>query len=107
LSRAIRRPGHAVVNGWNIEWHLSDGRISDILIDPATNLPLFQDFVCTSEEQTLFGSEFMNSVCMPCEKTPGDFDHYDCTKALLCCTSVTDETNQYLSDAQRELIHWH
>ena len=50
LIRAIGGSSHAVVDGWNIEWQLPGGRIVDILIDPATNLHLFKDFVCTSEE---------------------------------------------------------
>ena len=41
LIRTMGGSGHTVVDGWNIEWHLPDGRIVDIPIDPATNLPLF------------------------------------------------------------------
>ena len=52
LIRAMGGSGCAVMDGGNIEWYLPDGRILDIPIDPATNLLLFKDFVCTSEEQT-------------------------------------------------------
>ena len=72
----------------------------DIPIDPATNLPLFKDFVCTSEEQKLFEAESMNNVCVPCMSAPNPSDQYVRKKALLCCNSVTDETNQNLSGAQ-------
>ena len=64
----------AVVDGWNIDWNLPDGRIVDIPIDPATNLSLFQNCVCTSEEYKSFESKFMNNVCMPCKEIPGPFD---------------------------------
>ena len=107
LIRAMGGSGHAVVDGWNIEWHLPDGRIVDIPIDPATNLPLFKDFVCTSEEQKSFEAESMNNVCVPCMSAPNPFDQYERKKALLCCNSVTDETNQNLSGSQKELLHWH
>jgi hypothetical protein len=50
LSRAMQYSSHVIVDGWNIEWHLPDGRIVDIPIDPVTNLPFFQECVCTSEE---------------------------------------------------------
>ena len=79
----------------------------DIPIDPATNLPLFKDFVCTSEEQKLFESEPMNTICMPCKAAPDPLDQYEQTKALLCCSYVTDETNQNMSGSQKELLHWH
>ena len=107
LIRAMGGSGHAVVDGWNIEWHLPDGRIVDIPIDPATNLPLFKDFVCTSEEQKSFEAESMNNVCVPCMSAPNPFDQYVRKKALLCCNSVTEETNQNLSGSQKELLHWH
>ena len=111
LIRAMGGSGHAVVNGWNIEWHLPDRRIIDIPIDPVTNLPLFTDFVCTSDEKKKFESESMesiNQVCMPCEEKKNDhFDQYERKKALHHCTSVVDETNQNLSGTQRELLHWH
>ena len=108
LIRAMGGSDHAVVDGWNIEWHLSDGRIFDIPIDPATNLPLFKDFVCTSEEQNCFEAESMNTVCVPCiMSAPNPSDQYERKKALFCCNSVTDETNQNLSGSQKELPHWH
>ena len=54
-----------VVDSLNIEWHLPDGRIVDIPIDSATNLPPFKDFVYTSEEQKSFESESTNNICTP------------------------------------------
>ena len=43
VIRTMGGIGHAVVNGWNIEWHLPDGQIIDIPINPHTNLPLIRD----------------------------------------------------------------
>ena len=34
---ALGGDGHAIVRGCNVEWHLPDGRIIDIGIDPKTN----------------------------------------------------------------------
>ena len=43
--------GHAVIDGWKVEWHIPDKPIIDIPIDPGTNLPLIYDFVCISVEK--------------------------------------------------------
>ena len=80
VIRAMGGIGHAVVNGWNIEWHLPDGRIIDISIDPHTNLPLIRDFVCTSAEKEEFGAQHINSagVCNSCDDSrPNHMDQYD------------------------------
>ena len=44
---AMDGSGHAVFKMCDTEWHLPDKRITDIPIDPNTNVPLIQDFVCT------------------------------------------------------------
>ena len=40
----------------------------------------------------------------------GEFDpcdQYELKKYILCCTYVADETNQNISNAQKNLLHWH
>ena len=45
----------AKVDGYNVEWHMPDGDIIDIPIDPRSNLPLLHDFACTEAEKKEFG----------------------------------------------------
>ena len=47
--------GHAVIDVWNIEWHLPDGEITDIPIALDTNLPLIMNFVYYAEQKEQFG----------------------------------------------------
>ena len=113
LIRAMGGSGHAIVKMWDIEWHLPDKRIIDIPIDPKTNLPLIHDFVCTSAEKTKFQDGFKSKgihgsgLCVSCDDKPDPYDQYELKKAVLCCTSVADETNQNLDGAQKELLLWH
>ena len=110
LIRALGGTGHADVRGWNIEWHLPDGRIIDIAIDPSTNLPLIHDFTLSSKEKAEHGAQYMNAAaapCQPCSDKPDHYDQYERKKAVLCCTSVTDETNQNLANDQKELLFNH
>ena len=45
---------------------------------------------------------------MLCENEPPDLsDQHETEKAICCCMSVTDATNQNLGGAQKELLFWH
>ena len=57
IIRAMGGSGHAVIDVWNIEWHLPDKHIIDIRIDPGTNLPLIHEFVCTSAQKQKYGPD--------------------------------------------------
>ena len=37
---------------------------------------------------------------------PDHMDQYNLNKSILCCTPVTDETNQNISGAHKEFLHW-
>jgi len=80
--RAMGGSGHAVVDGCNIGWHLPDQNIVDIPIDPTTNLHLFKDFVCISEEQKWFESKSMNNICIPYKTAPDPFGQFEQKKAM-------------------------
>ena len=111
VIRSMGGSGHAVIDVWNVEWHLPDKRIIDILIDPGTNLPLIHDFVCTSSEKEKYGPHHVANDSLFREQDivskPDHMDQYELNTSVLCCTSVADETNQNLSGAQKELLHWH
>ena len=110
---ALGGGGHAIIRGYNIEWHLHGGRIIDIPVDPKTNLPQVDDFVCSSAEKGTFAKYSDNifmglGMCMLCEKEPPDLKNQDKTeKAHHCCKLVTDVANQNIGGAQKELSFWH
>ena len=53
--------GKALLEGQSITYTLPDGRIVDIPLCNSSNLPLINDFVCSSEEQQIYGTRFKNS----------------------------------------------
>ena len=46
-------------------------------------------------------------VSMSCDDKSDPYDQYKLKKVGLCCMSATDETNQNLDNAQKEILHWH
>ena len=108
---AIGGSGHAVIYVLNIELHIPDKQIINIPIYPGTNLPLIHDFLCTSDEKEKYGTQHVaNSVVFREQDVgskPDHMDQYELSKSILCCTSVVDETNQNISGAQKELLHWY
>lgn len=111
--------GRAVIDAIrdNVEWHLPDGEILDIPIDPATNLPTFpQGFVCTNEEKRMFVEEHPEMLTaevldkcaeeVECEDPSMSLSEIP-ARDLQCFTCVADETNQNLTPPQKELLHWH
>jgi hypothetical protein len=124
---------YARVDGYKIEWHLPDGRIVDIAIDPVTNLPLLQDFVCSQDEKREYGDQFFRSHVNQAYRcdfwTKASAVAYKSTQNNEYTTSLvelpsfelqseeekshnllncaTDTRNRNLSGSQRELIHWH
>ena len=103
---ALGGDGHAIVRGYNVEWHLPDGRIIDVAIDPKTNLPLIEDFECSAEEKSAFAAskdEMFKGfgMCMPCENEPPDLVQDEAEKVHHCCKLVTDVTNQNLGGAEK------
>ena len=111
LIRALGTPGHAKLSGWDIEWHQPDGKIIDIPIDHATNLPLMRNFVCSNKEKADFGPSYnvaLSSSGGEDSKMIHDlFNNCEEKCTVRCCTSVLDETNQNLTNAQKELLEWH
>ena len=103
--------GHAVIDVWKVEWHISDKPIIDIPIDLGTNLPLIHHFVCTSAEKENYGPQHVANAAVFCEQYVGSktdhMDQYEINKSILCYISVAYKTNQNLSGAQREILHWH
>jgi len=113
------KSGRAVIDAVrdNIEWHLPDGEILDIPIDPATNLPTFPNgFVCTDlekqrfveEHPEMFTAEVLNKYEeeVLCEDPSMSLSEIP-ARDLQCFTCVADETNQNLTPPQKELLHWH
>ena len=96
---------HAVIDEWNVEWHLPDKQIIDIPIDPGTNLPLIHDFVCIYSEKEKYGPIHVSNAVVfrkqDVESKPDHMDQYELKKSILCCTSVADETNKNLSGDQK------
>ncbi len=61
VMKRLGGDSYAKVDEYKIEWHLSDGRIVDIDVDPVTNLPLLQDFLCSQDEKHEYGDQFLRS----------------------------------------------
>ena len=88
------------MTGWKVEWHLLAWRIVDI--DPVTKLPMFQDFICTSDGQTPVECEFMNKHVHPVKKNLIPLITVNTIRLFHNCTS--DESNKNLSGAQNKLL---
>ena len=106
--------GQALLKHNNIAWTLSDGRIVDIPIDRATNLPLIQGhFVCSAEEKEKFKSSYVHYA----EPVALSVDTSNLSKeekfeqesdiAARCYNCVTDEDNANITNPEKELLHWH
>ena len=95
--------GRAVIDVWNVEWHLPDKQIIDITIDPGTNLPLINYSLCISSEKEKYEPKHVSNYAVFREQDVGSktdhMDQYKINKSILCCTSVADETNPNLSGA--------
>jgi hypothetical protein len=133
IMKRLGGDSYAKVDGYKIEWHLPDGRIVDIAIDPVTNLPLLQDFLCSQDEKCEYGDQFLRShvnQAYRCDfRTKSSAVVYKSTQNkeyaaslvelpsfelqseeekshnLLSCAD--DPRNRNLSGPQRELLHWH
>jgi len=55
VSQGLGGGCYARIDGYQVEWHMPDGEIIDIPIDPRSNLPLLHDFVCTESEKREYG----------------------------------------------------
>mmetsp|Transcript_4245 Transcript_4245/g.9634 ORF Transcript_4245/g.9634 Transcript_4245/m.9634 type:complete len:345 (+) Transcript_4245:2650-3684(+) len=104
--------GEALIKGRNIAYTLPDGRIVDIPFCPDSNLPLFKDFVCSSEEKQIYGTRFKHSHALYINQAVsfnrqqvGASDGLE--PGIFVGTSVAGETNQNLPNQQKELLHWH
>ena len=76
-------------------------------------MPLIHDFVCTSAEKTKFQDGFRSKgihgsgLCMSCDGQPDPYAQYELKKTILYCISEVDETNQNLTNTQRDFLHWY
>ena len=106
--------GQVLLKHNNIAWTLSDGRIVDIPIDRATNLPLIQGhFVCSVEEKERYKDSYVHYV----EPMALSVDTSNLSKeetfeqesdiAARCYNSVTDEDNANITNPEKEILHWH
>ena len=126
--------GFARVDGYNVEWHMPDGEIIDIPIDPRSNLPVLHDFVCSADEFEKFGPAHAHQAnaephviypLTPSERSLPSANHATVNnkpskppkpkfddlseehKNLHCCGCAASPDNQNLSGPQRELLLWH
>ena len=104
--------GLALLEGRNITYTLHDGRIVDIPLDNSSDLPLIHDFVCSPEEQRIYSTRFKHSHSLYYNQTVS-FDQQQVEEGdgvdhgHFVGTCVTDETNQNITNPQKELLHWH
>ncbi len=126
--------GFARVDGYNVEWHMPDGEIIDVPIDPRSNLPVLHDFVCDAHEFSKFGPShahqanvephfiypLTSSDCLkqsangavtnnepPWPPKPKFDDLSEEQQNLHCCGCASSPDNKNLSGPQRELLLWH
>jgi transposase InsO family protein len=104
--------GQALLKDNKIAWTLSDGRIVDIPIDHATNLPLIKgSFVCTAAEKEKFKSTYVSysepiTINVPTLNNEDKFES-ESNIAARCYNCVTDKDNTNITGPAKELLHWH
>ena len=112
--------GHATVEGHNVAFHLPEGSIVDIPVDPKTNLPAVRDAATTKKQQLEAGPHLMATPLQRemdldyrvgiggyVRHTPVSPANGAANMNSLCHPCVADETNQNLTSGQKELLQWH
>ena len=66
--------------------------------------------MCISDEKDKYWHQHVDNYTVFREQdigsNPDHMDQYELNKSILCCTPVADETNQNLSGAHKEFLHW-
>jgi len=112
--------GHATVEGHNVAFHLPEGSIVDIPVDPKTNLPAVRDAATTKKQQLEAGPHLMATPLQRemdldyrvgiggyVRHTPVSPANGAANMNSFCHPCVADETNQNLTSGQKELLQWH
>ena len=108
--------GSGCVTEHGVDMTLANGKHVHLPLDPFSGLPMFKNCSVTAEEKMVHGEQYKfeaHSISLH-EFLPGissgemDISPSESVFGQTCCLTVADETNQNMTEAQKELLqlHW-